>query len=117
MSDLVQNIVQQARHTGTLNVRLSLLAENPIYPRRSCCNVSLLDISDVSLGILKDPKRYRTCGTYPYLLQERGDSVISITCQKCMPIGNHVTLQNGRHDRLMLNEIAVYGIEAHLIEG
>ena len=78
--------------------------------------MSLLDISDVFLGILKDPKQYRMCGSFPYELHENGDSVISITCQKCMPIGNHVTFQNGRANRLQLNEIAVYGIEAHLIE-
>ena len=75
------------------------------------------DVSDVSLGILKDPRKYRTCGNFPYELHKSGESIISITCQKCMPIGSHVILQNGREHRIHLFEIAIYGIEAHLIEG
>ena len=78
----------------------------------SCC------FSDVKNNEV-DPKTTVECGTLIQVFPE-GALPMTITCEKCMPYGNYVIIQNGvKRDNkgkvvqtfdLGLAEIAIYGL-------
>ena len=78
-----------------------------------------------------DPSTAVECGTFKQNYQaEESDGPllpISLTCEKCMPYGKYVILQNGVEtdengnviwaiwtDNLRLGEVAIYGVEMNL---
>ena len=66
-------------------------------------------------GDLDNPLKFRQCGSFRFEIQDVGETVCSIVCEKCMPIGKYLTIQNGVEKPLTITDIHVFGIEAELI--
>ena len=66
-------------------------------------------------GDLNNPLKFRQCGSFRFEIQDFGETVCSIVCEKCMPIGKYLTIQNGVEKPLTITDIHIFGIEAELI--
>lgn len=66
-------------------------------------------------GDLENPLKFRQCGSFRFEIQDVGETVCSIVCEKCMPIGKYLTIQNGVKKPLTITDIHIFGIEAELI--
>ena len=60
---------------------------------------------------LGDPLQYRECGRFRRSLNKVGEAVVSIVCEKCMPFGTFVTIQNGNDAQLGFVEIGLFGLK------
>ena len=59
--------------------------------------------------------KFRQCGSFKFEIQDVGETVCSIVCEKCMPIGKYLIIQNGVEKPLTITDIHIFGIEAELI--
>ena len=82
--------------------------DNTIILTLSC----ILDIENNTIDAAKTVE----CGTFKQKVSNEGPLPISLTCEKCMPYGKYVILQNGAGvgDVLRIAEIAIYGIKMNL---
>ena len=64
---------------------------------------------------MENPLKFRQCGSFRFEIQDDGETVCSIVCEKCMPIGKYLTIQNGVEKPLTITDIHIFGIEAELI--
>lgn len=65
---------------------------------------------NIDEGTLGDATKFAVCGTFKYFIFDT-DKPFTISCEKCMPVGSYITLQNGVDVGIRLSEISIIGIE------
>ena len=61
-----------------------------------------------------DPAKNVECGTFEHRSPKSGALPITLKCEKCMPYGKYVILQNGVKGAFGITEVGIYGIPLKL---